>query len=134
MATTFDRMSGFLNDADEFLPYVSMFTISPNFSFPSTFGEDRFPGLLFCHVVHGSPNATLIAYWSDEPHFRQLSALFEHTLGLSPPDVAGAAVDFRRRRKNIWRRYSVSAVILAIALAIPFTENDFSPLASGALV
>src|SRR5438045_1020076 len=72
-----------LTKDENIIPYCSVFTNGPNFSFPTNFAVSEYPGLLFCHALRDAQGTRLIACWKSKNHLRLAEAKFRDDLGLT---------------------------------------------------
>ena len=101
------------------VPYLAVFLVRRGFAFAKEFSVSRYGGLLLCHVAGGSGAGAstdkVVAYWSDELHFKAGVAMFCADLGLGDPEFTGAAIDVKRSPDRFWKRYKIGTWILAVA-------------------
>jgi hypothetical protein len=103
-----------LTEDENTIPYCSVFSDGPRFSFPPDFSVSNYRGLLFCHVLKDNQDIKVIACWKGEGHFRACEARFRGDLGLKS-SWAGTVIDVQKPTDSFWKRQSLTTKILTIA-------------------
>lgn len=104
-----------LTTDENILPYWSVFTAGPGFSFPENFSIANYPGLLFCHTSANIMDTKVIACWRHPNQFRAYERRFKQDLALSVTNWTGAVVQVCKPAEALWKRHSLAASILGIA-------------------